>query len=462
MTKLVLTKLVWQAFTDPSILGSISMDSSETRLVEHQSPDALLNSEEIPDYFLCCVCLDLLYKPIVLHCGHISCFWCVHKSMSYRNESYCPICRNPYSHFPGICQMLHFLLLKLYPITYKKREEQILEEEKRLQCFSPELNGHACESQADEELNYLGIHVYSDSPSTSKKNLSKPAGEVESDYNGTTWGENSDVDLNIKPVAGKEDQVSVADVLCTACKQFLFCPVVLNCGHVYCQTCIIIPGDKKLRCQVCQCMQPKGCPKVCLTFDQFLAAKFPKEYALRRDAVQLKQVASKHERATTCSMETGNHDFSPIQLPSRDPVPSPVGPNAHAHIGVGCDACGMSPIVGDRYKCKDCTEKMGFDLCGDCYNTRPKLPGRFNQRHTPEHKFELIRPDTPRSLMLITQQLENVSPYVIFDDDVVILENGTTPRTLFGGPQDNTSNNIPARFHHNDSMEDQDDTRHTD
>ncbi|XVE78078.1 hypothetical protein DITRI_Ditri13aG0115000 [Diplodiscus trichospermus] len=300
MTKLVLTKLVWQAFTDPSILGSISMDSSETRLVEHQSPDALLNSEEIPDYFLCCVCLDLLYKPIVLHCGHISCFWCVHKSMSYRNESYCPICRNPYSHFPGICQMLHFLLLKLYPITYKKREEQILEEEKRLQCFSPELNGHACESQADEELNYLGIHVYSDSPSTSKKNLSKPAGEVESDYNGTTWGENSDVDLNIKPVAGKEDQVSVADVLCTACKQFLFCPVVLNCGHVYCQTCIIIPGDKKLRCQVCQCMQPKGCPKVCLTFDQFLAAKFPKEYALRRDAVQLKQVASKHERATTC------------------------------------------------------------------------------------------------------------------------------------------------------------------
>ena len=47
------------------------------------------------------------------------------------------------------------------------------------------------------------------------------------------------------------------------------------------------------------------------------------------------------------------------------------------------------PIRGERYKCKDCTEVIGFDLCGECYNTRSKLPGRFNQQHTSDHRMEL-------------------------------------------------------------------------
>ncbi|OMP10376.1 E3 ubiquitin-protein ligase PRT1-like protein [Corchorus olitorius] len=86
----------------------------------------------------------------------------------------------------------------------------------------------------------------------------------------------------------------------------------------------------------------------------------------------------------------------------------------------------MSPIVGDRYKCKDCTEAIGFDLCRDCYNTRLKLPGRFNQRHTPEHKFELIKRDmTPRLLTRITEQLENVSTSVVISDFVAVSRDNT-------------------------------------
>ncbi|KAK4573967.1 hypothetical protein RGQ29_031771 [Quercus rubra] len=84
------------------------------------------DSDEISQSFICCVCRELLYKPIVLSCGHISCFWCVHHSMSGLCESRCPICRHPYIHFPTICQMLHLLLLKLYPVAYKRRENQIL------------------------------------------------------------------------------------------------------------------------------------------------------------------------------------------------------------------------------------------------------------------------------------------------------------------------------------------------
>ena len=48
------------------------------------------------------------------------------------------------------------------------------------------------------------------------------------------------------------------------------------------------------------------------------------------------------------------------------------------------------PIRGKkRYKCKDCTELIGFDLCETCYNSSSKLPGRFNQQHTPDHRMEL-------------------------------------------------------------------------
>lgn len=49
----------------------------------------------------------------------------------------------------------------------------------------------------------------------------------------------------------------------------------------------------------------------------------------------------------------------------------------------------MYPIIGKRYKCKDCKEAIGFDLCESCYNTNSKLPGRFNQQHKPDHRFEL-------------------------------------------------------------------------
>ena len=52
----------------------------------------------------------------------------------------------------------------------------------------------------------------------------------------------------------------------------------------------------------------------------------------------------------------------------------------------------MSPIIGERYKCKDCVEEIGFDLCESCHNAPAKIPGRFNQQHKPEHEFEIIQP----------------------------------------------------------------------
>lgn len=52
----------------------------------------------------------------------------------------------------------------------------------------------------------------------------------------------------------------------------------------------------------------------------------------------------------------------------------------------------MSPIIGERYKCLDCKEEIGFDLCEKCYARSSHLPGRFNQQHKPDHRFELKQP----------------------------------------------------------------------
>lgn len=132
-------------------------------------------------------------------------------------------------------------------------------------------------------------------------------------------------------------QVSIADVQCSTCKQLLFHPVVLNCGHgilfhfnfrrttdsrlyhclstwkvfswlilffsyivsVYCETCIG-PVNEMLTCQVCQSLHPRGFPKVCLEFDHFLEEYFPTEYAMRIEAVQAKQVPVKFQHPITC------------------------------------------------------------------------------------------------------------------------------------------------------------------
>ncbi|KAF9607986.1 hypothetical protein IFM89_004383 [Coptis chinensis] len=86
----------------------------------------------------------------------------------------------------------------------------------------------------------------------------------------------------------------------------------------------------------------------------------------------------------------------------------------------------MFPIVGERYKCNDCEEAIGFDLCGECYNTSSKLPGRFNQQHTPKHKFELVNSDLIRNIMrrLVAEHFEDSYAHVLSDDASEDLEDG--------------------------------------
>ncbi|XP_023515020.1 E3 ubiquitin-protein ligase PRT1 [Cucurbita pepo subsp. pepo] len=423
-----------------------------------------VDSDDIPHAFLCCVCLDLLYKPIVLSCGHISCFWCVHKSMNGFRESHCPICRRPYYHFPTICEMLHLLILKMYPMAYKRRQNQTLEEERKLGLFSPQYDSLACGSRAGEKIEHLEDSANGEMNANTKNDnvVAELILEENSEVVRSASVEilNSLGDLHGQNTQNQET-VTVADVLCRACTQLLLRPVVLNCGHAFCESCINLRVET-LECQVCQSLQPRGFPNVCLELDQFLKEQLPEEYKLRSDSVQLKLAETfKHESPTSCSSEGGKKGQG---LPRWDEVASKV------HPAVGCDSCGMYPIIGDRYKCEDCFEEVGFDLCGECYNTRSKRPGRFNQQHRPEHKFKLVLPtmfSTMRSRIVTEIMLEEGSTTFIIANDEgsessedigAILELSSDARE---SEEDNSDVDVRTQTNSNDSRTDQNMSRPT-
>ncbi|KAI3787891.1 hypothetical protein L2E82_00387 [Cichorium intybus] len=351
-------------------------------------------SEQVSDHFICAVCLDILYKPIVLVCGHVTCFWCCHRSMDMRGQSHCPLCRHPYRHFPAVCRLLDIFLKKMYPISYDRRKTQTLEDEQQSSLgFAQDVDYLV----NNEELNHLNI-VDQPSNSTSEDKLSiNPSTEEKKSINGSS--------------SGNHKQVTPADLLCSTCKQLLFRPVVLNCGHVYCEACITVPEDKVIKCQVCQCNHPSGFPKVSKELDYFLEEHFSSEYAHRKNSTKLDQEQSQNGNSLTSS-STSDSQGSKFPYPTEENfLQWWTLHGSKFHPGVGCDRCGMCPIIGDRYRCKDCKEKSGYDLCGDCHNTDSKLPGRFNQKHTPEHRLELVKPIINRDVIyrLLSGQLAVVS-----------------------------------------------------
>ncbi|KAL9360798.1 hypothetical protein Peur_048921 [Populus x canadensis] len=465
------------------VIDDAVMNFAVTGKDHHFLVDADLE-EEFSDSFRCSVCLDLLYKPIVLSCGHISCFWCVHKSMNGLRESKCPICRHPYNHFPTICQMLHFLLFKLYPMVYTRREEQTLEEEKERGLFSPQFGYKECNSDLKhhhprDRKHALDSCFFRNGEFCASTQQIESVKSVSMIQAPTMSIPNKVCDENccmIKPDSVEENnlpedksnrnckQVSIADVQCSTCKQLLFHPVVLNCGHVYCETCIG-PVNERLTCQVCQSLQPGGFPKVCLEFDHFLEEYFPTEYAMRIEAVQAKQVPVKFQHPITCSTKASEKSFQSSSATTRENLSWRADPHSKFHVGVGCDSCGVFPIVGDRYKCKDCVEEVGFDLCGDCYNTCSKRPGRFNQQHTSEHKFELVKSNIIHNIMLrlVTGQLDSASAFANHDDASGISENESPAPILSGDAQDSSSNSnsLATAVTHPDSAEDENETQTT-
>ena len=66
--------------------------------------------------------------------------------------------------------------------------------------------------------------------------------------------------------------------------------------------------------------------------------------------------------------------------------------DAPEHNGITCDACGMTPIRGRRFRCQDCPLREGYDLCQQCFTSHnnPEQLGHlrthvFTEITTPRH-----------------------------------------------------------------------------
>jgi hypothetical protein len=100
----------------------------------------------------------MLCKPVVNACGHVFCFWCVHRAMDGLGTSHCPLCRADYTHLAAPCTALSEHLARTFPAEYAKRlRENLDEEEANAYGNSPDipasvvLGGDARDDDGDDD-----------------------------------------------------------------------------------------------------------------------------------------------------------------------------------------------------------------------------------------------------------------------------------------------------------------------
>ena len=373
------------------------------------------------DDWECPVCCELLYKPVVPPCGHPFCFWCAHRSMSYTSVSKCPLCRSEYTHLPRVSELLHAFLMRAFPDAYREREEETcaFEQEENMESYVVSVGGargRLCSMESVE-----GATEASGAPEAMED--AEAASVVLASVDGESFR-------------------------CDRCDGMLFMPSVMTpCAHCLCGACSGLwrpegGGGRNpiARCPVCEnhLVAP---PKMCHVLQNFLQTHFAPAMEARieeleREGIPPAAAANPAAPAGVAGVAgvaggAGNGCAScascaskaspslaasppPAPSPSPSPSPSPLGdgaamplqervikilkdpsehtqPEDHVHFGVGCDGCGVCPIVGERWQCLECQEKMGFDLCGHCYVHHQ---GKKARAHTHRHRQRHTHIDT--------------------------------------------------------------------
>lgn len=117
----------------------------------------------------------------------------------------------------------------------------IAEEENRVSCFSPQLDDNANGAVARQELHHLSNSACEEytanleqlDPVSQIQDSCTRTPEEAPDENYKVTGTVTDnkTDSPRNQDSGNCELVTVGDVLCVECKQLVFRPVVLNCGH---------------------------------------------------------------------------------------------------------------------------------------------------------------------------------------------------------------------------------------
>lgn len=374
----------------------------------------------------CPICLEMLCKPTVLPCGHTLCYWDAHRSMSAFDVSACPVCRTPFAHFPQICESLHAHLGRSFPREYARRLRDTFEEELR-ECdgrgaHSPDppaslvLTGHPPGLDVSRETLVATLEKQppASATATADANEDDPPAHLLCVF--------TDETENAPPGASPAEPPPRAAHL-------LHDPVVLTCGHAACAGC----SRAARSCPACGApIRGAEPPSVCVRLRDVVRATFgdaAKSRADAREEARRRLRSHGDENGEKAAGEEGEGEkaaagegddreegegaaFS-ASAPDDDPA-------SFTHVAVGCDACGAYPIVGRRFRCLDCPEAMGFDLCGTCHartgegRVSAVMTGRFAQAHAPAHRMEEVRP-RPTVLHVLRRAHPELSHAQIFD-----------------------------------------------
>ncbi|GAX76743.1 hypothetical protein CEUSTIGMA_g4190.t1 [Chlamydomonas eustigma] len=90
--------------------------------------------------FQCPICIDLLYEPCVVPCGHEFCRSClasvIHSANIYRFSkagTECPVCRSIFQATTlGFNRHLHAVITRLFPVESSRRAQEVAEDEEKL------------------------------------------------------------------------------------------------------------------------------------------------------------------------------------------------------------------------------------------------------------------------------------------------------------------------------------------
>lgn len=178
--------------------------------------------------------------------------------------------------------------------------------------------------------------------------------------------------------------VGEVDWSCAMCAQIVRHPLVQVCGHLCCAHCL--PNGEgaspKPSCAACGARQVYR-PKVCLLAVAALGGEADATLDNAESASSLEAVddddddgnSSRAGGADVAGGVNGGGSSEPLRVP------------AYIHFGVGCDGCGKYPITGRAFRCCECPEAIGYDLCEGCHDVPPGT-GRFGQAHRPKHQME--------------------------------------------------------------------------
>ena len=390
----------------------------------------------------CAVCCELLYKPVVPPCGHPFCFWCAHRSMSYTSVSKCPLCRSELTHLPRVSELLHDLLSKKYPKRYAERAKETLEFEVEQEIES--MTTTEASAQADKEADAQARSVLdgSDGMEVDDEDEEEAAGEgaqfkcdncggalfhpsILSPCSHCLCGVCSGIYTEDKEAGPNERTAQCAEDLqrCPVCECRLVAPPKVC--HILNNFIIKREGSYVERANLRRRRRSslQGAPATARESTDTPAPSNPIGAGNGTENSDDRQMvcpccsppstgtgtgtgpgvssqghSGGGEAGTTGPGSPGGQGSEASDSNLQDRIirvlKSPcdtVSPENFVHFGVGCDGCGVCPIVGPRYKCMECEERIGFDLCAQCH-LRHEGPGRFNQQHKADHKMVLVEP----------------------------------------------------------------------